>query len=232
MRHKLKYLILFFITLSAVFVWFVWKYSSGNSSQKIIEIQQAPAEDDATAKIENQESRVQSREAGNSSEESEEKKDTAKRENSGIIKKLMRSGFQKKKKRDIDTIVIHSSYNALGDDPYSVDGVIKEYEKYGVSAHYLIGRDGKIYQLVQDNNIAWHAGTSIMPDRRSNVNQFSLGIELLYAKKEKPNLDQYSALKKLTDSLKEKYDIKNIVGHNQIAPDRKDDPWNFDWDKF
>lgn len=163
--------------------------------------------------------------------ESEENKKEENGDQSGAIARLMKSGFAVAGKRSIDTAVIHASYDALGDNPHSVEGVIREYEMYGVSAHYLIDRSGRVYQLVKDNNIAWHAGASIMPDGRTNVNQFSIGIELLYTKKEEPNSDQYESLKKLIAGLKEKYSIKNIVGHNQIAPARKDDPWNFDWSR-
>ena len=55
------------------------------------------------------------------------------------------------------------------------------YELYGVSAHYLIDRDGVVRQLVPDLKIAYHAGESRMPDddRRAHVNEFSIGIELI-----------------------------------------------------
>lgn len=48
----------------------------------------------------------------------------------------------------------------------------------GVSSDYLITKAGKIYQLVADTNIAWHAGYSLMPDGREDVNRFSYGVEL------------------------------------------------------
>lgn len=48
----------------------------------------------------------------------------------------------------------------------------------GVSTSYLVMKTGTIYQLVADNNIAWHAGYSRMPDGRENVNNFSFGIEI------------------------------------------------------
>jgi len=149
-----------------------------------------------------------------------------------IKDKLMSFGFQKANGRSIDTIIIHSSYDALGSDPYSVSGIIKEYEDYGVSAHYLIGRDGTIYRLVQEKDIAYHAGVSSVPDGRTGVNAFSIGIELVNTKTDKYTDDQYQTLNKLLTRLKSDYKIKYILGHNQIAPDRKDDPWNFDWSKL
>ncbi len=152
-----------------------------------------------------------------------------------IINKLLTWGQETPlKPRAIDTIVIHSSYDALGKDPYSVEGVIKEYELYGVAVHYLIDRQGNIYRLVEDKNIAYHAGKSKTPDGRTNVNDFSIGVELLYQKEESPNEIQYLQLADLIKYLQKKYHIslKNIFGHSDIAPERKTDPWNFDWQKF
>ncbi|MDI6602569.1 MAG: peptidoglycan DD-metalloendopeptidase family protein [Patescibacteria group bacterium] len=136
--------------------------------------------------------------------------------------------------RLIDTIIIHSSYDALGDNPYSVDGVIQEYKLYGVSSHYLISRDGIIYCLAPDEDIAYHAGISKMPDGRTNVNDFSIGIELIYTKTDSPKEIQYQSLVQLVKYLQQKYNIqnKNILGHKDITPERKTDPWNFDWKKF
>ncbi len=134
--------------------------------------------------------------------------------------------------RLIDTIIIHSSYDALGKDPYNVEGVINEYKLYGVSPHYLIDRDGNIYRLVEEKNIAYHAGVSKMPDGRTNINNFSIGIEVLYHENETPNEIQYEKLVKLVQNLKSQYKIKYILGHNDVAPSRKTDPWNFDWQKF
>jgi hypothetical protein len=97
-----------------------------------------------------------------------------------ITARILRFGFRTPAApRTIDTIVLHSSYNALGGDQYSVDKTIGEYEQYGVGAHYLIDRSGNILRLVEEGNIAYHAGTSKMPDGRKNVNDFSIGIELI-----------------------------------------------------
>jgi uncharacterized protein YxeA len=148
------------------------------------------------------------------------------------IVKLFTSGFQVAENRKIDTIIIHSSYDALGDNPYSISGIIQEYKDYGVSAHYLIGRDGVVYQLVREKDIAYHAGVSSVPDGRTGVNAFSVGIELVNTKTNEFTTVQYSTLKNLISELKSRYSIKYVLGHNQIAPERKDDPWNFDWSKL
>jgi len=154
-------------------------------------------------------------------------------ESLNIINKFVSWGYEiPLQNRLIDTIIIHSSYDALGDNPYSVDGVIYEYKIYGVSPHYLIDREGTISRLVKEENIAYHAGGGKMPDGRTNINSFSIGIELINTKTVGPDEAQYSSLVKLVKPLKSKYGIKNILGHSEISPERKTDPWNFDWQKF
>lgn len=137
--------------------------------------------------------------------------------------------------RTIDTIIILSTMG-LGKDPYSLDGIIQESKRYNVSPHYLIAREGTIYRLVPDKYVAYQAGAGQMPDgsRKDIINNFSIGIELVYAKTEYPAEAQYQSLAQLVKYLKQQYSIpsENILGHNEIAPERKTDPWNFDWVKF
>lgn len=140
--------------------------------------------------------------------------------------------FVPSKPRSIDTIILHSSYDSIGDDPYSIDGIIDIYKSYDVSAHYLIGRNGTVYRLVKDEYIAYHAGVSKMPDGRTNANDFSIGIEMVNTKTGNYTDAQYASVKKLIAYLKGKYAIRYVLGHDDIAPDRKTDPWNFDWKKL
>lgn len=203
------------------------KAESDLVQDKIME-SEAPKEEVKTPK-ENKE--VPSAESGKKVEEEKtvEEKTTV---DFKISSHLVSWGYEKASDRKIDTIIIHSSYNALGGDEYDLDKLIDEYKEYGVAPHYLIDRKGKIYQLVADKNIAYHAGESKVPDGRTGVNNFSLGIELMNTKSDKYTEGQYSALKNLLASLKKKYKIKYVLGHNQIAPGRKTDPWNFDWGKI
>lgn len=151
----------------------------------------------------------------------------------GVQSRLVSFGFSvPSQSRTIDTIILHSSYNSLGADPYSVDDIIDIYKSYGVAAHYLIARNGTVYQLVKDENVAYHAGVSQVPDGRKNVNDFSIGIEIVNTLDGKYTDDQYASVKKLIASLKGKYAIKYVLGHDDIAPGRKTDPWNFDWKKL
>lgn len=148
-----------------------------------------------------------------------------------IISKLVSWGFTNSTGRKIDTIILHTSYDAIGNDPYSVEGVIAEWKAAGVAPHYLIDRNGKTYQLVADNNIAYHAGVSSVPDGRKNVNDFSLGVEIINTQDGKFSDAQYSAINSLIASLKKKYQIKYILGHDDIAAGRKSDPWGIEWSK-
>ena len=240
MPKKIK--IIIFATLSVFLIGAFFYFKKQNSVKKVeLNLQTTlPVEQEAI--IEKAEERSQPAEktpAENQTTESvsekpAEKKEVAKTDSSklSITNRLVSFGFQKAQNRKIDTIIIHSSYDALGDDPYSVSGVIAEYKSYGVSPHYLIDRKGGVYRLVEDNNIAYHAGESKMSDGRTGVNAFSIGVEMLTTKKDKLTDAQYSALKLLISELKGKYEITSVLGHDQIAPGRKDDPWNFEWSRL
>jgi hypothetical protein len=157
--------------------------------------------------------------------------DSAQTANGKIVPYFVSWGYQKSSGRSIEAIIIHSSYDATGSDPFSVAGVIAEWKAAGVSPHYLIDRTGMIYQLVVDSNIAYHAGTSKLPDGKTDVNGVSIGIEMINTQTAQFTDAQYSSLNYLIALLKGKYPIKYILGHSQISPGRKTDPWNIDWSK-
>ncbi|MBL1409556.1 N-acetylmuramoyl-L-alanine amidase [Sphingobacterium sp. C459-1T] len=94
-----------------------------------------------------------------------------------------------------------------------------------VSAHYVIGRDGQIIQMLNDYERAWHAGKSKWGNI-DDLNSVSLGIELDNNGKEPFPNAQINSLLILLDTLKAKYLIPqlNFIGHADIAPMRKDDP--------
>jgi AmpD protein len=101
-----------------------------------------------------------------------------------------------------------------------------------VSSHFLVRRDGQIVQFVPCSKRAWHAGASTWCGR-ARCNDFSIGIELEGSDFEPFTESQYAALLRLTRYLKRTYPIRDIVGHSDIAPERKTDPGPFfDWDKF
>jgi hypothetical protein len=189
----------------------------------------SPAENDSP---EEKKAGAEENVADNSQKEQTAEADNNFSKSGSIISKPVSWGYQKMSERKIDTLIIHSSYNALGGDPYSVDKLIGEYKIYKVAPHYLIDREGKVYRLVEEKNIAYHAGVSQVPDGRTDVNGFSIGIELINNEKDKYTSAQYAALKKLIGSLKARYEIKYVLGHNQISEGRKTDPWNFEWNKI
>ncbi|CAN1596798.1 ampD N-acetyl-anhydromuramyl-L-alanine amidase [Candidatus Pelagibacterales bacterium] len=138
------------------------------------------------------------------------------------------------KRRNIHSVIIH--YTGMRSLQSAVERLLSK--KYEVSSHYLISRNGKIIQLVKDNNIAWHAGISNW-FKFKNLNKNSIGIELenkghQYGYKTFPS-KQIVQLIKILKILKRKFKIKNvnITGHSDIAPNRKIDPGEkFPWKKL
>ena len=155
--------------------------------------------------------------------------------------------YSRASSRKIDTIVMHyiSGINvdrSRWDDPALSRSILN---RYGFSAHYLVARDGTVYKLVDEKNVAWHAGGSIMPapDNRKNVNRFSVGIEIIATDKSGYTEAQYDALQKLVSGIKSRHTIRHIVGHDEIAgrratgmglrKDLKQDPGPlFEWSRF
>lgn len=100
-----------------------------------------------------------------------------------------------------------------------------------VSAHYLIGRDGRIFQLVDERQRAWHAGKSWWGGN-TDLNSASIGIELDNTGEEPFAQPQIAALLELLRGLRERHRIPaaNILAHGDVAPRRKVDPSrHFPW---
>lgn len=94
-----------------------------------------------------------------------------------------------------------------------------------VSAHYLIGEDGRRYQLVDETQRAWHAGASRWTGI-SDVNSTSIGIELDNDGSEPFSEAQIQSLLVLLADLTGRLGIQRhlVVGHGDVAPTNKDDP--------
>lgn len=103
------------------------------------------------------------------------------------------------------------------------------------SAHYVIGKDGKVFQMLNDYVRSWHAGASKWGSI-TDMNSCSLGIEIDNNGKDETFTDaQINALITLLSYLKEQYKIpqSNFIGHSDIAPGRKVDPGIlFPWKKL
>lgn len=120
------------------------------------------------------------------------------------------------------------------------------------SAHIVVGRDGTVTQIVPLNIKAWHAGVSTLHGK-ANVNDFSIGIEIdnwgyldTQGKSHSGTLvppnerfpatrsghvsweaykpAQLAAVEAVIAAITSHYKIKEIVGHEDIAPGRKQDP--------
>ncbi len=107
-------------------------------------------------------------------------------------------------------------------------------EKTQVSAHYVICRAGKVYHMLNDWLRAWHAGASRWGGM-TDVNSASIGIELDNNGAEPFSDAQIDALINTLTTLKKTYNIniRNFVGHGDIAPGRKVDPnILFPWKKL
>lgn len=104
-----------------------------------------------------------------------------------------------------------------------------------VSAHLLIERDGRVTQYVPFSRRAWHAGESCFQDR-TRCNDFSVGIELEGADDVPFEEMQYQRLAEVIRVLRAEWPgitWERIVGHSDIAPQRKTDPGPaFDWQKL
>lgn len=97
-----------------------------------------------------------------------------------------------------------------------------------VSAHYVIGRDGQLVQMLNEYMRAWHAGAGKWGNI-TDMNSVSIGIELDNNGREPFPDAQINTLLVLLNSLKSKYRIPtvNFIGHSDYAPGRKDDPSTF-----
>ena len=138
------------------------------------------------------------------------------------------------RKLPIQMIVLH--YTGMADAAAALARLIDPEAK--VSSHYLVAEDGEIVSLVAEDKRAWHAGQSYWRGIE-DVNSASIGIELV-----NPGHDlgyrpfpeaQMEALVVLMGEIVARHGITrgNIVGHSDVAPERKLDPGElFDWERL
>ena len=140
----------------------------------------------------------------------------------------------KRLKKKIKFIILH--YTGMKKESDAINRLTNIHSK--VSCHYLIKKNGEILTLVPDLYTAWHAGKSEWKNFKS-LNKHSIGIEISNPGHQfdykKFSNKQIRSLLKLSKFLIKKYDIntKNILGHSDIAPERKKDPGEkFPWKFF
>ncbi len=159
-------------------------------------------------------------------------------------------------------VMLHYTSNALANpkNPLDVEAVLQIFKKYRVSAHYLIDRDGTVYQLVSEDRTAFHAGKGSLPNKPETLNamnSMSIGIELMAVGTPEEMLKlgvkdyasipdaakgftelQYQSLSELLLEIASRHDkLKitkgQIIGHDKYAPERRGDPGQlFDWERL
>jgi N-acetylmuramoyl-L-alanine amidase len=139
--------------------------------------------------------------------------------------------IKKRKPSQIKFVIFH--YTGMKKESEAIERLTNIESE--VSSHYLIKNNGEIVILVPDLYEAWHAGVSSWKNFKS-LNKNSIGIEISNSGHnfdyKKFSRKQIQSILKLSKFLIKKYKInkKNILGHSDIAPDRKKDPGEkFPW---
>ncbi|MDE0590237.1 N-acetylmuramoyl-L-alanine amidase [Halocynthiibacter sp. C4] len=126
-----------------------------------------------------------------------------------------------------DMIVLH--YTAMDTCEAAAERLCSP--EFEVSAHYLISEKGDIFQLVDEDARAWHAGAGAWGGV-NDINSRSIGIELANTGKTPFSALQMNALERLMRDIMERRCIpkERVIGHSDMAPARKGDPGaRFDW---
>ncbi|MBV8333959.1 MAG: N-acetylmuramoyl-L-alanine amidase [Alphaproteobacteria bacterium] len=131
----------------------------------------------------------------------------------------------------IDMLVLH--YTGMTTAAAALDRLCDPAAR--VSAHYLVDEDGAIWRLVSETRRAFHAGRSCWAGEL-DLNRVSIGIEIVnpghqWGYRPFPE-QQMAAVEALCLDLVSRFSIPphRVVGHSDIAPDRKSDPGElFDW---
>jgi N-acetylmuramoyl-L-alanine amidase len=131
----------------------------------------------------------------------------------------------------IDTLVVHYTELPLEE---SLDILSDATREHRVSAHYVLAEDGTAYRLVPEERVAWHAGRSHWRGREA-LNATSIGLEIvnLHGDRHDYPAQQIAALIELCRDILARHpaiEPRNVVGHSDIAPQRKIDPGRrFPW---
>jgi N-acetylmuramoyl-L-alanine amidase len=131
----------------------------------------------------------------------------------------------------VDILVLHYTELPLEESL----AILSDEQREGrVSAHYVLGLDGAAYRLVNEDRVAWHAGRSHWRGREA-LNATSIGIEIVNLHGDRHDYPdrQITALIELCHGILTRHPAivpRNVVGHSDIAPQRKIDPGRrFPW---
>ncbi len=130
-----------------------------------------------------------------------------------------------------DMLVLH--YTGMRTGPEALARLCDEAAK--VSSHYLVEEDGRVFRLVAEERRAWHAGLSSWKGQ-TDINGRSIGIEIVnpgheFGYRAFPAAQIVAVIELIAD-IRTRWSIEDsrIVGHSDVAPDRKDDPGElFPW---
>jgi len=136
--------------------------------------------------------------------------------------------------RKVDILVLH--YTGMQSGAAALDRLCDP--AASVSSHYLVEEDGTIFQLVDEDKRAWHAGRGQWQEC-NDVNSGSIGIEIVnpgheFGYRAFPDI-QIDAVITLCRDILTRHDIRpdRIIAHSDMAPDRKEDPGElFPWDRL
>jgi N-acetylmuramoyl-L-alanine amidase len=139
--------------------------------------------------------------------------------------------FDDRPSQKIDHLVLH--YTGMQSGAAAIERLCDPAAK--VSSHYVVEEDGTIYCLVDEHKRAWHAGISHWRGV-SGLNDRSVGIEIVnpgheWGYRPFPQV-QMAAVLALCTGILRRHPIpnRNVVGHSDIAPNRKQDPGElFPW---
>jgi N-acetylmuramoyl-L-alanine amidase len=151
-----------------------------------------------------------------------------------IIKRLSPNVNDRPAGTVVDMVILH--YTGMKTGKAALDRLCDP--DAGVSAHYLVEEDGTIWQMVEENRRAWHAGVSHWSGA-SDINDRSIGIEIVnpgheFGYRAFPEA-QMNAVEELLLQIVERHRVApaRVVGHSDIAPTRKQDPGElFDWKRL
>ena len=178
------------------------------------------------------------------------------------VREALLIGHSEEREEEITHIVLHFISNVIANpgDPYVMEEVYDILYRYGLSAHYIIDREGNIYLSVPEDRVAWHAGRGTLahfPHLENRLNHHSIGIEIMgIGTLEEMSIfltpDQYAALHPdhigftdaqyeslnglINDILSRHAAIQpnrlHIIGHDEYDPGKPDPGRLFEWDRL
>jgi N-acetylmuramoyl-L-alanine amidase len=150
------------------------------------------------------------------------------------IQQLKSPNFDTRGGADIDILLMH--YTGMETGEAAIERLCSQ--EAGVSSHYVVEEDGRIFQLVDEAERAWHAGVSHWAGDE-DINARSIGIEIVnpgheFGYRQFPK-EQIDTVIELSQGILSRRAIPptRVIGHSDVAPTRKQDPGElFPWQRL